>query len=304
MVKKLILVLIVSLMLCGCSLLFYSPFPAYLPLVTEVADLSGKVGGHDWCEECYRVFYLNGYVFVLNNSDDVHILDEDLNYIKKGEIFFNDPQRLGVYGPGTGYIFGNDYYNDDAPAFTPNAGLPYMFDTHGYYDPVVSGNGIVTLRVNFDGINNLLDFGGDVGFSVIIPPEIWEMANTSFDPDNQKAYIFLRYEDDRGEVLVADSADIAVGGPLGTLGEYPFGYPLVRLPRSDFGRYYYTRDGFVAVSRGDYKLCSLKTGETIKSISGINNRRSACDFDIDGEFFYVYDGESKKVYKCKTWWQR
>lgn len=305
MVRRLILVMLTSLMLCGCAFLFYSPFPAYLPLVMEVADLSGKVGGEDWCEDCYRLFYLNGYLFLLNNFDDVHILDGDLKYIKKGEVGFPH-ERLGVYSPALpGYVFGDHYYMDDPPAFTHNTGLSYMPTSPGYYDPAVSGNGVVTLDVFWDDLagQNRLDFAGDgPAFSAYIPAELW-LDNVAFDAVKQEAYIFLRGDRDQGEVLVADSADIAAGGPLGILGEYPFGYPLVRLPRSDYGRYHYTRDGFVTRSRGTYQLCSLDSGEVLKSISGSESRRSAAAFDIDGDYFYVYDAEAKKLYKCKTWWR-
>jgi hypothetical protein len=304
MVRKLLLVVLSCLMLSGCAYFFSSPFPAFLPLVVEVADLSGKVGSQDWCEDCYRVFYLNGYVFVLNSWDDVHILDGDLNYIKKGQPGFPH-ERLGVYSPALpGYVFGDHYYMDDPPSFTHQAaGLPYMAHTPGYFDPAVGD--VVTMDVNYDdlsGQNRLEIVVGGPAFYAYIPFEMW-LADVAFDDSKQETYVFLRGDADRGEVLVASSPDIAAGGPLGTLGEYPFGYPLIRLPRSDYGRYHYTRDGFVSISGGNYKLCSLDNGEVLKSIVGSDTRRSAAAFDIDGDYFYVYDGEARKIYKCKTWWR-
>ena len=270
-----------------------------------MADLSDKVGTQDWCEDCYRVFYLNGYIFVLNNWDDVHILDGDLNYIKKGQPGFPH-QRLGVFSPALpGYVFADHYYMDDPPTFTHNTGLPYIDYTPGYFDPAVTGNGIVTLDVNYDDLagQNRLEIAGDgAAFFAYIPIELW-LADAAFDESKQETYIFLTGDRDQGEVLVASSPDINVGGPLGTEPQYPFGYPLIRLSRSDFGRYYYTRDGFVVVSRGTYKLCSLDNGEVLASISGSDVRRSAAAFDIDGKYFYVYDAEARKIYKCKTWWR-
>ena len=64
---------------------------------------------------------------------------------------------------------------------------------------------------------------------------------------------------------------------------------------------FYTRKGIVAETRrrGTFQLLKLN-GQKIKSFYITADERTALDFDIDGEYYYLFDDQTMRLYKAKT----
>jgi hypothetical protein len=69
----------------------------------------------------------------------------------------------------------------------------------------------------------------------------------------------------------------------------------------DRRHFLYTRKGVVveARNRGTFRLVSLE-GEEIKSFFITSDERTPFDFDIDGEYYYVFNQNTFTLYKAKT----
>jgi len=300
MVRKFILVMIVSLMLCGCAYIFYSPFPAYLPLVTEVADLEDFIAPNETgCEDCYRLHLLGNYVALtlpMDMGGQLIFLDEEL---KVKQVNFGSYGNLGFVDAAGHFPIGEHLY--DGTSLLDIGVVNFeLRDGFGFTDS--SLNEWVLKRVDMDPfITEVYNMTGSVVGAGDFKPD-YELRGLGYDPAALRVYLFFSDFDQRGG-YAASIPESSLPG-FGSISLGPPEYEVVSLPRSEDGRYHYTRDGFVAVSGGDYKLCSLENGKVIKSITGIEIRRTACVFDVDGKYFYVYDAEARKIYKCKTWWQR
>ena len=64
---------------------------------------------------------------------------------------------------------------------------------------------------------------------------------------------------------------------------------------------FYTRKGVVAGTRtrGRYKLLSLE-GNVIKTFYITQDEETPFDFDIDGEYYYIFDQQNMRLYKART----
>ena len=86
--------------------------------------------------------------------------------------------------------------------------------------------------------------------------------------------------------------------------------PFTPLPEADRGRFHVISggidNGIVIRSNGTYQRYSKLNGALLDELPGGSfggdGDRYADAFDPVGEYFYYYDGQSKQIYKCRTWW--
>jgi len=291
MVKKLLILFAFSLALTGCAFIFGSPFPAYLPFVENMVDLSDKVGSVDSdSHEAYRLHLLNNFLFLTIEDQRLIILDINLKVLKE---YNGSYGRLGVYSPNAvRYYIGDEWYTDDPPNFTPNAPPSgYNPGGLGYYDSVVAPPGIVVF--NTDPSLGLLDRSGDAGAgSTAITPGMDLRAIAYDDPIG---YLFFwNWDGDSDEAQVISSADLATAITL---------LSPITLDVSDHDpEFHYTRDGYVVTTQSKSQLFDLLSGEEIKAIYGGRVEQFASAYDIDGNTFYYFNGGNKTLYRCNTWW--
>lgn len=148
-------------------------------------------------------------------------------------------------------------------------GLGYEPDIANFWDPVL-GAGITPVYLFIHGRSD--DGGREERFLHIIRT-------------NAGAY---------NNPLVAAPADLITGSPAGCVSqkieniddEYPA---------------FYTRKGIVAGThrRGTFQLLKLN-GQKIKSFYITASERTSIDFDIDGEYYYIFDEQTMRLYKAAT----
>lgn len=286
MVKKILILLAFSLVLAGCAFIFGSPFPAYLPFVENMVDLSDRVGSvdSDW-HEVYRLHLLNNYLFLTIEEQRLIILDSNLNVLKE---YNGNYGRLGVYSPITpAYYIGDEEYDT---VFTPIGASGYLPHGVGYYEPV----GVVIF--NTDPSLGTLDRSGDAGgASVPITPGM-DLRGVGYDDLSAIAYLFFwNWDNEEAQVMSAPGGDLS--GATITLPEP------INLDLSDHDpEFHYTRDGYVVTTQSKSQLFDLVSGEEIKAIYGGRVEQFASAYDIDGNTFYYFNGGNKTLYRCNTWW--
>ncbi len=148
-------------------------------------------------------------------------------------------------------------------------GLGYEPDTTNFGDPVL-GAGITPVYLFIHGRSE--DGGREERFLHIIRSDAGAYSGS----------------------LVAAPADLFTGSPAGYVSEkienIDDEYPV-----------FYTRKGIVAGTdrRGTFQLLKLN-GQKIKSFYITPDERTPIDFDIDGEYYYLFDEQTMRLYKAKT----
>ncbi len=289
MVKKILILLTFSLALTGCAFIFGSPFPAYLPFVEDMVDLSDRVGSvdSDW-HEVYRLHLLNNYLFLTIEEQRLIILDSNLNVLKE---YTGNYGRLGVYSPTVGqYFIGDEWYIDDPPDFTANP-PPSGYNSWGvgYYDPL----GVVVF--NTDPSLGTLDRSGDVGANTVPITPGMNLEAIAYDDLSAMGYLFFRnWDGDNDEAQVISSTDLANTMILLS--------PITLEGVDHDPEFHYTRDGYVVTTQSKSQLFDLLSGEEKKAIYGGRVEPFASAYDIDGNTFYYFNGGNKTLYRCNTWW--
>ena len=304
MIKKALIVLFITLILVSCdffrSFFSASSFPAHLGLVERMVDLSEYMRDDpDECWDCYRLHFMNNLVFLVVQDSQLFIFDENLKELKR----YDHDRGYGSLGffDGVRYIFGDYEYDDDRPVFTEYWMGSFPSHGYGFFDGAVGSYSLATeddrlktyapgmaiIDDAFAGSRHLTGLAYDAGKA---PFNVW--------------LFFERHDDDWGMEVINVESNVISGGLFNTTGlDYPFGYTTIKLPPSEYGRYYYTRDGFVSIRNGTLRLVRFD-GEIESSLPGIDLRRFAMAFDMDGKFFFLYDGEQKALYRCRTWWPK
>ncbi len=303
MVRKIIVIGLLSLALASCSIFFKTPFPAALSLAENVVDLSGVVSDSgDQCEDCYSLHLLNNdnYLFLVIQRSQLIILDTNLNILKT----YTNPDSYGTLGyydssATPAYIMGDMRY-DSTFAFVGNTF--FNSDSHGFYDlATAAGYYLRSTEGNLEtwtGVNLV-----DPGINSI--PFDLRLQQLTFDPGSFNVYLFFgpdRGDEDWAEVIEAPLANVTFGLTAGGTLFYPFGWPLVKLDGVDARTSYFTVDGFVGIKDGDFSKFDF-SGNLESQVLGNNVRREAAAFELSGNYFYYYDGEAKKLYRCRTWWK-
>lgn len=290
MVKKILILLALSLVLAGCALFFGSPFPAYLPFVENMVDLSDKVGSVDSdSHEAYRLHLLNNYLFLTIEDQRLIILDSNLKVLKE---YNGNYGRLGVYSPtAPGYFIGNEEYDT---VFSYVGASVYDANGVGYFDPVFNG----ILVFDCDSSTGLLSETGGSGGTASIAPGM-NLEAIAYDDLAAMGYLFFRNWDgdsDEAQIISALGTDLAGGGVIALL-------PPINLQGIDHDpEFHYTRDGYVVTTQSRSQLFDLFSGEEEKAIYGGRVEQFASAYDIDGNTFYYFNGDNKTLYRCNTWW--
>ena len=295
MVKKILILLALSLILAGCAFFFGSPFPAYLPFVENMVDLSDKVGDVDpeW-HEAYRLHLLNNFLFLTIEDQRLIILDSNLKVLKEYDGSYG---RLGVYSPTGGqYFIGDEFYDDDHPIFTSNP-PPSIYNPGGlgYYDSVNIGppNSIAVFEC--DPSTGILSETGDAGAGTASIPLGLNLEAIAYDDIPDMCYLFFRNWD--GDSNEAQVISATVGAAVITI------LSSINLDVSDHDpEFHYTRDGYVVVTERKAQLFDLVSGDEEKAIYGGRVEQFASAYDIDGNTFYYFNGKNKTLYRCNTWW--
>ena len=292
MVKKILILLALSLILAGCAFFFGSPFPAYLPFVENMVDLSDKVGSvdSDW-HEVYRLHLLNNYLFLTIEDQRLIILDSNLNVLKE---YNGSYGRLGVYSPDAapaGYFIGKEWYDT---VFDWIATSGYNAHGVGYFDPAIAaGNDIAVFEC--DPSTGLLSETGDAGGGTASVSPGMNLEAIAYDDIPAKCYLFFRNWD--GDSNEAQVISATVGAAVITI------LSSINLDVSDHDpEFHYTRDGYVVVTERKAQLFDLVSGDEEKAIYGGRVEQFASAYDIDGNTFYYFNGKNKTLYRCNTWW--
>jgi hypothetical protein len=333
MVKRVVLlfplILLALLCLTGCDILVglfsLSPFPGYLAQAVASVDMSDEietyVGGGDkeWFSSVHVLRNVAGseYVFLIIRKDyggqRVYAFDTNLELISYDSI--DDHYPLALVDANENFTVGNvEFDYSDMTTTTP-------------YFPNVSVNweDRAFSRISTNR-NYILQNYGDR-----IKCYEWNMDWTTLvsEPETTLGSTYdmwfrgIGYDPDITDDLIGDNPVylLYVGHDSGVDEEF---LQIVRTPVSDYpsltspvfssytvssrvynvrssGLCYYTRKGVVAEThnRGRYMLITLD-GDLIKRFWVTREEEPALDFDIDGDFYYIFDEADMRLYKAAT----
>ncbi len=291
MVKKILILLALSLILAGCALFFGSPFPAYLPFVEDMVDLSDKVGDVDPDDNgVYKLHLLNNFLFLTIEDQRLIILDSNLNVLKE---YSGNYGRLGAYSTaGPGYFIGDEEYS---AVFAHVGASPYNGSDLGYYDSILAGNKIAAYTYN-SSTGELTETADGNGMDSVFTIGM-NLDAVDYDDIVDMGFLFFWNQDnEEAQVLIITGADLRSGLTI-TLP------PPINLDVPDHDpEFHYTCDGYVVVTRSKSQLFDLVSGEEEKAIYGGSVEQFASAYDIDGNTFYYFNGDNKALYRCNTWW--
>jgi hypothetical protein len=325
---------LVSLTTCELTVrvLSLSPFPAYLAQATESIDMTIEIenyvggGETDWRSEVHvlRNVAGNEYVFLIVRKDfggqRVYALDTNLELISHGSFDYHYPVH---------FVDANDEFIVGRVKFD-KAGNPVDIDSPKnqststpidiYWDDQAFSL--------FGSANYVLRSSGTMSGPAI---ECTEFSPTWTTPQSLTADLGTLYD----VWLRGIGYDPVVTDPyvgvdpvyLLFIGHNPMAdeefLQIVRTPASDYPGLvspvfnypassivngvrgwrpcYYTRKGVVAEThdRGRFMLITLE-GEVAKRFQVTREDEPALDFDIDGEFYYIFDEADMRLYKAAT----
>ncbi len=337
MVKRLLILLLIILptLLClsGCDLvvtiLALSPFPGYLSQAVASVDLSGEIeqfigtGGELWQNDIHVLKNDSTgreYVFLIIRRDPggqrVYAFDTSLKLITQGETdfhsnlnlvdangdfvvghvrFYGDPLTSQSYYPDPDIIG----YNWDHHAFGVAAGSNYLLNSTSFdisynrFSNTWTSPSYLSTPLGTSTEMRLLGIGYD--------PQVFD---PHLDVPGNPVYLFLhggQQDKDEGFLQIvwtpASHYSTSLSSPV-------FSYYPVQ-PRVDGVRgesdVFYTRKGVVAQTRtrGRYYLLTLD-GEIKKRFQISSDEEIPLDFDIDGDYYYVFDEGNYRLYKANT----
>jgi len=334
MVKRLLILLLIILpkLLClsGCDLLVtiltLSPFSGYLSQAVASVDLTGEIekyigaGGELWQNDIHVLKNDSTgreYVFLIIRRDPggqrVYAFDTSLKLITQGETdfhsnlslvdangdfvvghvrFYGDPLTSQSYYPANGY-------NGDHHAFSVATTGNYLLRSTGQeieYYQVSSTWGPPTSVQTPLGTSTEMRLLG-IGYD----PQVFD---PHLDVPGNPVYLFLhggQQDKDEGFLQIvwtpASHYSTSLSSPV--FSYYPV-QPRVDGVRGD-SDVFYTRKGVVAQTRtrGRYYLLTLD-GEIQKQIQISSDEEIPLDFDIDGDYYYVFDEGNYRLYKANT----
>jgi len=321
MVKRLLvfILLVLACLLCltTCDLfvaLFsLSPFPGYLAQAVASVDMREEIErflGDDYNHWWSDVFVLTNSVgtqgvFLVIRRDPggqwVYAFNSSLSLIDKGYIDQNTD--LHLVDANDEFLVGNILFDgtvhvDPAqPGFIPGywrnsgiaAGLNYIFWING---PDLMYDTYSTAWVS--GTQN--QFAVSVG-----SPYDMQLRGARVDGGN--VYLMVHGYDPNQDTEVLRIVETPIGdypnfftGPLFT--DYSPSKPVKRIRGES--RIYYTRKGVVAQSYDSSHYLLTAGGDRIKQFYITHEREPALDFDIAGEYYYIFDEQNFRLYQAAT----
>ncbi len=330
MVKKLKTALLcifpLILALSGCQffkeLFALSPFPAYLAQAVASVDMKVEIekyvgeGETDWRSDVHVLKNLAGYEYVFLiirrefGGQRVFALDTSLNLVSHGTI--DDHNDLNLVDANDNYIVGNIEFT--APDMTPISNFPdigFEWEAGAFSNQLVMGNFVV--RRGFDiheheiectQYSNLWLLPATF-YKAIGATDMW-LRGFGYDPASQNTYLMLVGWEPSQETeflkIVMIPASEYPSFPLATtsiLNDYAVSSPVYDV--REHRRFHYTRKGVVAPShdRGRFYLVTLD-GNIKKTFSISAEDEPSLDFDIDGDYYYIFDESGQRLYKAST----
>ena len=334
MVKKAILVVLlilpVALCLTSCDIvlgvLSLSPFPAYLTQAVASVDMSSEietyVGSKDsqWRSTVHVLRNIAGdeYVFLIIQKDfggqRVYALDTELKLISYDSVGHHYP--LALVDANDDFTVGNVKFDRTDMTIT----TPYFPDVLDIWDEQafshVSANRNYLLRsygdtLELDAYNmDWSTFIGATSFSIGSPAEIW-LRGLGFDPAAVDPIVGIEpvylifvghdyFQDSEFlQIVRTPAADYSSGLLTPVFSSYAVSTRVYDV--RGWRPCYYTRKGVVAETqnRGRYMLISLD-GDVIKRFPVTKEEEPALAFDIDGDYYYIFDEADKRLYRAVT----
>jgi hypothetical protein len=330
MVKKALLrpLFIVSFLisLIGCdlftALLSLSPFPGYLAQAVASKDMTDAIeayvgsGDAEWRSNVHVLKNVakDEYVFLIIRRDfggqRVYALDTDLNLITYASI--TDHNDINLVDANDDFIVGDVLFDRTDMSTTPNfPDVPVGWDDQAFSfasrNYILRSNGV---NIDYDKYLNSWGFVSSSSTPLGSPDDMW-LRGIGFDPEvsdpfvgSNPVYLILASGGSgQGDGFLRIVRTPALGYDAGLSSPIFINYTVssrvydVRGHRPS----YYTRKGVVAETRnrGRYVLVDL-AGAEIKKFSITNQDEPTLDFDIDGEYYYIFDEQDMRLYKAAT----
>jgi hypothetical protein len=324
MVKRILIVLLLIipmvLSLTSCDLMIalfsLSPFPAYLSQAVAVVDMSVEVTSFlgnqvdDWWHDVFalqdglgneavfliihkptggqRVFLFDTSLAMkstayLDYNSDSHLVDDSGNFVV-GDIRFD---------PGTMSFV--ESVDTDAGRFAFSDGSN-NFDLNSYYNEPLD--------------ESTLEVRSGTGWPVsptashtICIGERFELRGLGYEPLTDSVYLFLyNWEFERLRIVETPGSQYPSSLIANILYEPTYNpSAFIDEPRGEYFRY--TRKGFVSSARQrGFLMLFNNAGEVLKQFYlGIEDQEArGVDFDLDGEYYYVFNPNNYRLYKAET----
>jgi hypothetical protein len=320
MVKRLVFILfILPCLFCltTCDLLVtvlsMSPFPGYLSQAVASVDMRDEVepfigdDGRYWWADIFVIEKspdIEGVFLVVHKDFGgqwVYAFDTSLDL--KDKYYMDDHSELHLVDNNGNFVVGNIAFDPvtltSLGPIDTNAGGRFTFsdgtdnmELDSYYSDV-DAKSVLTVRYG----NWPLPWPPNAEATIRSYEKLW-LRGLGYDSERGLVYLFLFSEDGRYLKVVETSI-----GDYPTLTSDILDYYTSSPPIDDVEEYYfdYTRKGFIGATRqrGYYKLFNLQ-GDVLKQFNlGIDDDRGF-DFDISGEYYYVFDKDTYRLYKAKT----
>lgn len=326
--------LLANLSACQISveLLSLSPFPGYLAQAVASVDLSAEteqylgVGEKSWESDVYVIKNQSDeeYVFLIVRKDAggqcVYAFDASLNLITKKSIDLRGYLHLfdaNTTLPGPYFVAGDVGFSGNPliPTIDPYPDISYNWDSYAFSHSgsnfILWSNGYQIECIQFDSDwANPATTPSDIGSSTDM-----RLLGIGYDYDPSAVdpvlgvnavYLFLHSWDDsndQGFLQIVRTAASSYPGVAGAPSDLYTDWPVSNRIYDVRGenRIFYTRKGVVAESkaRGIYYLLTLD-GQIEKRLPVTRDDSVAMDFDIDGNYFYIFDEQNFRLYKAKT----
>jgi hypothetical protein len=73
---------------------------------------------------------------------------------------------------------------------------------------------------------------------------------------------------------------------------------------SEYKSMFYTRDGIIVRHNSTWKLHNINTGEVTATSIAEDSHTVKTDYDLNGDYYYIFNTREKMLYKCHTWWKQ
>lgn len=328
MVKKHILLLLFVLpfllFLTSCdlftALLSLSPFPGYLAQAVASKDMTEEIeayvgsGDVEWRSDVHvlRNVAKDEYVFLIIRKDfggqRVFAFDTDLNLITYDSI--TNHSTINLVDANDDFVVGDVLFDHTDMSTTPNfPDVPVGWDDQAFSfagrNYILRGYGVDIDCEEFD-----MPWGS-LGSSSTPLGGMYDMGlrGIGFDPEvndpfvgNNPVYLILTgggSDQDDGFLQIVRTPASAYPSLPSPVFSYTVSSPVYDV--RGYRPCYYTRKGVVAEThnRGRFVLVTL-AGEEIKKFAITNDDEPALDFDIYGEYYYIFDEQDMRLYKAAT----
>jgi hypothetical protein len=324
MVKRILIFCLVilpalfSLTTCDLFIAVFSlsPFPGYLAQVVASVDMREEVetflgdGEGDWRSDVFVLKNSVGVegVFLIVRRDSggqwVYVFNPSLTLIDKS--FIDMHSDIHLVDANQNFLVGNILFNgaDLRVAGTQPSSLPGYWGNPAFSD----GSSNYVLRTN-DLELRYDEFGP--GWASTGADQLATTTGSSYylqlkgaGVDGFDVYLFLHGYDSTVDtevlrIMVTPQSHYSGSFSGSLIPTYETTSRPVRRIEWE-ARVYYTRKGIVAMNYSNNHLLLKPNGDRIKLFYVTSEREPALDFDIDGEYYYIFDEQNFRLYQAAT----